>query len=73
MVKCSECGFLTVRNIYTRALEEVEKDFRECMVIPVVYDDDGNSYNKHEIKPICFVGASNLGMEAYISIAYPSQ
>jgi hypothetical protein len=41
--KCADCGFLAVRNIYSRGLEEAEKTFRDTGAQPttVTHNTDG--------------------------------
>lgn len=55
MAKCSECGFLTLRNKYSNELVEVDEDFRATGRVPtnLLYQD---YYNY----PICFTTAQNL-------------
>ncbi len=54
MVRCADCGFLAVKNLTTRALEEVEEGFRKRGVIPL--SEVRPSYGRHEDLPLCFVG-----------------
>lgn len=44
MVKCAECGYLTVRNVNTYSLDEAGGEFRET----------GAAYSLHERRPVCF-------------------
>jgi len=68
MAKCSECGFLAVRNTKSRQLEETEQDIRETGVIERLFDDServheiGSGYPRYE-PPLCFIGAIDLRTE----------
>lgn len=70
MVKCSECGFLTLREAFTGQLDEVDADFRKT----------GNPPRRRSVKqirgiaisaertpyihiPICFANATNFRNE----------
>lgn len=63
MVKCSDCGFLTVRNVTTRGLEEAGDDFREKASIPTIDPQGGRPHAQHEQRPLCFARCHNLGDE----------
>jgi hypothetical protein len=70
MAKCSECGYLAVRNTKTRELVETEQSIRDTGVIEVVYDDTtrrfheiGSGYPRYE-PPLCFVGFIDLWSES---------
>jgi hypothetical protein len=55
MVKCSECGFLAVRNAESRNLEEVEFKSRQ----------DGNiGKQRYVLVPVCFAMATSFDEEA---------
>jgi hypothetical protein len=74
MAKCSECGFLALRNTETRELDEAEEAFRrDGKVIEVtrayaskVWDKSSFlheqvlSHNIHEELPLCFAGEVDL-------------
>jgi len=73
MVKCSECGYLSLRNIETRNLDEAEQVFREWGKIVGVrrsfpsqiegtpfHVDDGVTSYIHDGLPICFARSHNL-------------
>ena len=60
MVKCADCGYLAVRNVDSRELEEVEEDFREKGTGPVVERHAGNPHLRHEKQPLCLLGAEGL-------------
>lgn len=69
MAKCSECGFLAVRNTKTRELVETEQNIRDTGEIEIVFDDTtrrfheiGSGYPMYEL-PLCFVGACDLRPE----------
>src|SRR5208283_6219495 len=73
MAKCSECGFLAARNLYTRQLEEVEKEYRDNGASPTKPFPDGvemmsisgirNVYGL----PVCFARAFPLDQEIMAS------
>lgn len=58
MVKCSECGFLSLRNVTTRELEEVEKEYRESS--NPEYSSAGYLADRHDNLPVCFAQACDL-------------
>lgn len=61
MVKCSECGFLAARNIYTRGLDEVEEEFRQNGVPPVgVLGGKEIGYPIQRQQPLCFIREYDL-------------
>lgn len=60
MVKCSECGFLAVRDIDTRELEEVDGTFREWGRPPLKRIGGRNQYKGQYDIPLCFVQSYNL-------------
>ena len=69
MVKCADCGFLTMRNKFTGNLEEVDAEFRttgEGPTIAVWAESDGTGLpyprttNPFARIPICFAQAHNL-------------
>jgi hypothetical protein len=68
MVKCADCGYLTVRNRKSRQLEETEQHIRETGIIEIVFDDSGrfheigSGYPRYE-PPLCFIGAIDLRPE----------
>jgi len=53
MAKCVECGFLAVRNIETRSLEEVEFESRRS----------GDFAGRYYYIPICFAMVADYGEE----------
>ena len=73
MVRCTECGFLSLRNIETRELDEAEETFREWGRVigvkwshpvqvgdtPFYAEDKLNRY-VHEQLPICFANTGNF-------------
>jgi hypothetical protein len=61
MAKCAECGFLAVRNVQTRQLEEMEEDYRRTGNSPQVWGDSP-PYNMYEA-PICFLLVFDLPNE----------
>jgi hypothetical protein len=67
--KCADCGFLAVRNIYSRGLEEAEKTFRDTGAQPttVTHNTDGTLIiiGSYEDEPLCFMQACNLKKEFY--------
>jgi len=61
MVKCADCGYLSVRNKRDNHLSEAINDFREKGAVAQGYDEIGhNPHQLHEIAPICFVRSYNL-------------
>lgn len=54
MVKCSECGFLAVRNMETRNLEEIEFESRQSGIIKT---------QRYVYIPVCFVVIANFAEE----------
>ena len=59
--KCVDCGFLSAKNIYTRNLEEVEKEFRRSGNSPyTILGGKEIGYHTHKEYPICFVQKYNL-------------
>ncbi|HEY4712449.1 MAG TPA: hypothetical protein VIH69_07265 [Dehalococcoidia bacterium] len=61
MSKCSECGFLAAKNINTRNLEEVEKEFRRSGNSPnEIISGKEIGYPRHKEYPICFVQKYDL-------------
>ncbi len=55
MVKCAECGFLSVRNKANYSLGEPTNDYREKGVVAIGYDEQGrNQHPLHELIPLCF-------------------
>ena len=51
MVKCTECGFLAVRNAMTGGLEEAGDGFREKGVITIAEPYGGRPHLQHERRP----------------------
>ena len=66
MVKCADCGFLAVRNVSTRELEEAESQFREHGDIPDSEVEPG--LGRHQGIPLCFAGV-NLRNEITVEMA----
>ena len=61
MDKCSECGFLCVRNTRSFSLDEASGDFREKGQVAQVTDEKGaNSHYLNEIMPLCFARCAYL-------------
>lgn len=60
MVKCAECGFLAVRNVDSRELEEAEESFREKGTGPLAKQYEGNPHLRHEKQPQCFAMVHSL-------------
>ena len=61
MVKCSECGYLAIRNKHTWNLDEAGREYRDIGALPLIYDEIGrNQHNIHEQQPICFARADDL-------------
>ncbi len=61
MVKCSECGFLSAKNMTTRNLEEVEGEFRRSGNSPNgIMSGKEIDYPRHKEYPICFVQKYDL-------------
>jgi hypothetical protein len=52
-VRCADCGFLSVRDYTTRAAEEADHHLRAS----------GEKQQRHDLDPVCFVGAFNLPAE----------
>jgi hypothetical protein len=73
MAKCSECGFLAARNLYTRQLEEVEKEYRDNGASPTKPFPDGvemmsiNGIRNVYGLPVCFARAFPLDLEIVAS------
>ncbi len=64
MVKCADCGFLAVRSKVDYSLGEAAADFRENGAVAIGVDSKGmNQHPLHEIRPLCFARAFNLGEE----------
>jgi len=63
MVKCSECGFLSVRNINTSCFDEAGSDFREKGIVALGREYGRNPYNLHEQRPVCFIQCHDLRVE----------
>ena len=61
MVKCSECGYLTVRNMNTYCLDEAGSDFREKGMVALGREYGRNQYPLHEAIPLCFARCQYLG------------
>jgi hypothetical protein len=73
MAKCVECGFLSLRNVETRALDEAEETFRKdgkTVSVERSYPqeigmarfitEEAISRYVHEKLPICFAGSCDL-------------
>ncbi len=55
MVKCAECGYLSVRKKRDYSLLDASSDFRERGAVPNETDDKGmNQHPLHELIPLCF-------------------
>ena len=54
MKKCTDCGYLAVRNVDSRELEEAEEVFREKGTGPMAKVYEGNPHLRHEKQPLCF-------------------
>ena len=75
MVKCADCGFLTMRNKYTGSLEEVDAVFRAAgnTVRRRTFHTDSTGREREtqltpfQHVPICFARASDLVFEAGLS------
>ena len=73
MVKCAECGFIAARNLYTRQLEEVEKEYRDTGASPTKPFPDGiemmsiNGIRNVYGLPICFARAFPMEEEIVTS------
>ncbi len=64
MVKCSDCGYLAMRNRHTWNLDEAGRQYRDSGALPVIYDDQGrNQHEIHEQQPICFARVYDLKAE----------
>jgi hypothetical protein len=61
-VKCSDCGFLSLRNLETNTLDEADED---CRKSGAVYK------NKYPQPPICFKNAFDLRTEIGSSGSVP--
>ena len=59
VVRCRDCGFLAMRNVETRKLEEAEETLRNTGQIPAQH-----RMKRHESLPVCFMAAVNLRAEA---------
>ncbi len=55
MVKCADCGFLTLRDNTTGLLVEVEDDYRVSGRVPPI-----DAYRSYHNYPICFAMACDL-------------
>ncbi len=78
MVKCSDCGYLTLRNSYTGQLDEADSDFRASgnpprrMAIRGVSGNTVATFGTPYIHiPICFAQAINLQAEFLVGGAGP--
>jgi hypothetical protein len=60
MVKCADCGYLAVRNVESRELEEAEQKFREKGLLPMAGGEIGRPHERHERMPLCFMGNVSL-------------
>jgi hypothetical protein len=71
MVKCSECGFLAVRNQFNRLLDEAEQNYRETgrvAYVPTTRPYEPSPFGLlglsaeelHETWPICFENVVSL-------------
>ena len=54
MAKCSDCGYLAVRNVDSRDLEEAEESFRRKGTGPLAEIYSGKGHLRHEKQPLCF-------------------
>ncbi len=56
MVKCVDCGYLAVRNVDSRELEEAEEGFREKGTGPMaqIYEGNAQAHLRHWKQPLCF-------------------
>ena len=55
MVKCADCGYLSVRNKIDNHLGEAAIDFREKGAVAQGSDEQGrNQHPLHELMPLCF-------------------
>ena len=62
MVKCADCGYLSVRSRVDHSLGDATIDFRERGAVPNRTDDRGMNPNPlHEKIPLCFAGQTYLG------------
>ena len=59
MIKCADCGFLAVRNLRTRQLEEAEKEYRDRAYISLT-GEEGKLHPRLESLPLCFVASYDL-------------
>ena len=54
MVKCSECGYLSIRNKNNDNLDEADIEFREKGIVPTLFDNIGrNPHHIHKEIPLC--------------------
>ena len=60
MRKCSKCGFLALRNVVTRQLEEAEGSIRTSGRLPILQGCDGYVYSE---TPICLLRAASFSRE----------
>jgi hypothetical protein len=61
MAKCSECGFLALRNRKNNNLDEADSDFRKKGMVTQVWDDQGrNPHRLYRDIPLCFAGSKYL-------------
>ncbi len=60
-VKCAECGFLALRNIYNRQLVEADCEYREELTLPKSIEKE---VPECELSPLCFVRKCDLRKEA---------
>ncbi len=61
MDKCADCGFLAARNIDTRNLDEVEREFRRSGEPPnQIMAGKEIGYPIHKRYPVCFVQEYDL-------------
>ncbi len=67
MVKCTECGYLAIRNKHNYKLEEAVEEYRQKGILPMLYDEIGhNQHHIHDIRPFCFVQSYDLGNEVHL-------
>jgi hypothetical protein len=69
--KCADCGYLAVRNIYSRELQEPEKSYRDCGMQPITLThkmEDGKLaiISPYEPIPICFMQSKDLQTECNV-------
>ena len=61
MVKCANCGYLSVRSKIDYGLAEPATDFRERGTVAIGYDAQGhNQHSLHEPIPLCLARQSYL-------------